>query len=108
MSKGLIIDGWNLFSYEGIPNDTEDKKTLAFKQLGDYCVEVFLDLKTMSFELVNYLQSKGWNLPSLVYVKSGFKFNAYNDNHCAIKCNRFSTCLKLADEWFKSMEEKYE
>ena len=90
--KNLIIDGWNLFSYEGIPNDTEYKKTLAFKQLGDYCAEVFLDLKTMSFEL----------------VKSGFKFNAYNDNHCAIKCDRFSTCLKLADEWFKNMEEKYE
>lgn len=24
--KNLIIDGWNLFSYDGIPNDTEDKK----------------------------------------------------------------------------------
>ena len=90
--KNLIIDGWNLFSYEGILNDTEDKKTLAFKQLGDYCAEVFLDLKTMSFEL----------------VKSGFKFNAYNDNRCVIKCDRFSNCLKLADEWFKNMEEKYE
>ena len=90
--KNLIIDGWNLFSYEGIPNDMEYKKTIAVKQLGDYCAEVFLDLKTMSFEL----------------VKSGFKFNAYNDNRCAIKCDRFSTCLKLADEWFKSMEEKYE
>ena len=88
--KNLIIDGWNLFSYEGIPNDTEDKKTLAFKQLGDYCAEVFLDLKTMGFEL----------------VKS--EFNAYNDNRYVIKCDRFSTCLKLADEWFKSMEEKHE
>ena len=88
--KNLIIDGWNSFSYEGIPNDMEYKKTLAFKQLGDYCAEVFLDLKTMSFEL----------------VKS--EFNAYNDNRYVIKCDRFSTCLKLADEWFKSMEEKYE
>ena len=26
MTKGLIIDGWNLFSYEGIPNDMKDKK----------------------------------------------------------------------------------
>ena len=90
--KNLIIDGWNLFSYEGITNDMEYKKILAVKQLGDYCAEVFLDLKTMSFEL----------------VKSGFKFNGYNDNYCAIKCDRFSTCLKLADEWFKTMEEKYE
>lgn len=88
--KNLIIDGWNLFSYEGILNDTEDKKTLAFKQLGDYCAEVFLDLKTMSFEL----------------VKS--EFNGNNDNRCVIKCDRFSTCLKLADEWFKLLEEKYE
>lgn len=39
-------------------------------------------------------------------VKS--EFNGYNDNRCVIKCDRFSTCLKLADEWFKSMEEKYE
>ena len=90
--KNLIIDGWNLFSYEGILNDTEDKKTLAFKQLGDYCAEVFLDLKTMSFEL----------------VKSGFKFNAYNDNRCVIKCDRFSNCLKLTEKKLKSMEEKYE
>ena len=88
--KNLIIDGWNLFGYEGIPNDMEYKKTIAVKQLGNLCAEVFLDLKTMSFEL----------------VKS--EFNAYNDNRCAIKYDRFSTCLKLADEWFKSMEEKYE
>ena len=87
--KNLIIDGWNLFSYEGIPNDMECKKTIAVKQLGNLCTEVLIDLKTMSFEL----------------VKS--EFNAYNDNRCAIKCDRFSTCLKLADEWFKSMEEKY-
>lgn len=92
MTKGLIIDGWNLFSYEGIPNDIEHMKTIAVKQLGDLCAEVLIDLKTMSFEL----------------VKSGFKFNGYDDNYCAIKCDRFSTCLKLADEWFKSMEEKYE
>ena len=88
--KNLIIDGWNLFSYEGIPNDTEYMKTIAVKQLGDYCAEVLIDLKTMNFEL----------------VKS--EFNAYNDNRYVIKCDRFSTCLKLADEWFKSMEEKYE
>ena len=87
--KNLIIDGWNLFGYEGIPNDMEYKKTIAVKQLGNLCAEVFLDLKTMSFEL----------------VKS--EFNAYNDNRCTIKCDRFSTCLKLADEWFKLLEEKY-
>ena len=90
MAKGLILDGWNLFSYEGIPNDMEYKKTIAVKQLGNLCTEVLIDLKTMNFEL----------------VKS--EFNGYNDNRCAIKCDRFSTCLKLADEWFKSMEEKYE
>ena len=88
--KNLIIDGWNLFSYEGIPNDTEDKKTVAVKQLGNLCAEVLIDLKTMTFEL----------------VKSEFKFNSY-DNRCVIKCDRFSTCLKLADEWFKLLEEKY-
>ena len=88
--KNLIIDGWNLFSYEGIPNDMEYKKTIAVKQLGNLCAEVLIDLKTMSFEL----------------VKS--EFNDYNDNHCVIKFDRFSTCLELADEWFKNMEEKYE
>ena len=88
--KNLIIDGWNLFSYEGIPNDMEYKKTIAVKQLGNLCAEVLIDLKTMSFEL----------------VKS--EFNDYNGNRCIIKFDRFSTCLKLADEWFKSMEEKYE
>lgn len=90
MNKGLIIDGWNLFSYEGIPNDMEYKKTIAVKQLGNLCAEVLIDLKTMNFEL----------------VKS--KFNDYDDNRYVIKCDRFSTCLKLADEWFKSTEEKYE
>ena len=88
--KNLIIDGWNLFSYEGIPNDMEYKKTIAVKQFGNLCAEVLIDLKTMNFEL----------------VKS--EFNAYNDNRYVIKCDRFSSCLKLADEWFKSMEEKYE
>lgn len=88
--KNLIIDGWNLFSYEGIPNDMEYKKTIAVKQLGNLCAEVLIDLKTMNFEL----------------VKS--KFNNYDDNRCVIKFDRFSTCLKLADEWFKSMKEKYE
>ena len=78
--KNLIIDGWNLFGYEGIPNDMEYKKTIAVKQLGNLCAEVFLDLKTMSFEL----------------VKS--EFNASNDNRCAIRYDRFSTCLKLTDE----------
>lgn len=90
MTKSLLIDGWNLFSYEGIPNDAKEKKTLAVKQIGNYCAEVLLDLKTMSFE----------------FVKSGF--NGYNNNYYAIKCDRFSTCLKMADEWFKIMEEKYE
>lgn len=85
MSKGLIIDGWNLFSYEGIPNDTEDKKTVAVKQLGDNCAEIMLDVKTMSFE----------------FIKNG-------NNFSQMRCNRFSTCLKLADEWFKLLEEKYE
>ena len=83
--KNLIIDGWNLFSYEGIPNDTEDKKTVAVKQLGNNCAEIMLDVKTMSFE----------------FVKNG-------NNFSPIRCNRFSTCLKMADEWFKIMEEKYE
>ena len=23
MTKGLIIDGWNLFGYEGIPNEIQ-------------------------------------------------------------------------------------
>ena len=83
--KNLIIDGWNLFSYEGIPNDTEDKKTIAVKQLGDNCAEIMLDVKTMSFE----------------FVKNG-------NNFLPTRCDGFSTCLKMADEWFKIMEEKYE
>ena len=92
MIKGLIIDGWNLFSYEGIPNDTEYMKTIAVKQLGDLCAEVLIDLKTMKF----------------YFIKSEFKFNNYTNKYRGIECDRFSTCLKLADEWFKSMEEKYE
>ena len=80
--KNLIIDGWNLFSYDGIPNDMEDKKTIAFKQLGNNFAEIMLNIKTMSFEL----------------IKNG------NDSS-QIKCDRFSTCLKMADEWFKLLEE---
>lgn len=80
MTKSLIIDGWNLFSYDGIPNDTEDKKTVAIKQLGENCAEIFLDIKTMRFHF--YKNSELW-------------FDA----------TRFSTALKVADEWFKNMEE---
>lgn len=80
--KNLIIDGWNLFSYDGIPNDTEDKKTVAVKQLGNNCAEIMLDVKTMSFE----------------FVKNG-------NNFSSIRCDRFSTCLKMADEWFRILEE---
>ncbi len=90
--KNLIIDGWNLFSYEGIPNDTEYMKTIAVKQLGNLCAEVLIDLKTMKF----------------YFIKSGFEFNGYTNNYRSIECDRFSTCLKMADEWFKIMEEKYE
>ena len=32
--KNVIIDGWNLFSYDGIPNDSVDRKTTAVKCLG--------------------------------------------------------------------------
>lgn len=81
MTKSLIIDGWNLFSYDGIPNDTEYKKTVAVKQLGNNCAEIILDVKSMKFE----------------FVKNNILF--------AVNINRFSSCLKMADEWFKSMEE---
>lgn len=58
------------------------KKTIAFKQLGNNFAEIMLNIKTMSFEL----------------IKNG------NDSS-QIKCDRFSTCLKMADEWFKLLEE---
>lgn len=92
MTKGLILDGWNLFSYEGIPNDTEYMKTIAVKQLGNWCAEVLIDLKTMKF----------------YFVKNEFELNGYTNNYHGIECDRFSTCLKIADEWFKNMEESYE
>lgn len=84
MIKGLILDGWNLFSYEGIPNDTFFKKTIAIKQLGKNCAEIMLDTKTMTFE----------------FVKNGNTF--------AVNIQRFSSAIKIADEWFKNMEESYE
>ena len=31
--KNLIIDGWNLFSYDGIPNDMEDKKNYSIQTI---------------------------------------------------------------------------
>lgn len=82
--KGIVIDGWNLFTYDGIPNDSNDKKTIAVKLIGDYSAEIMLDLNTMKFEFVKN------GVPSVMNI------------------NRFSTCLKMADEWFKIMEEKYE
>jgi hypothetical protein len=82
--KGIVIDGWNLFTYDGIPNDSNDKKTIAVKLIGDYSAEIMLDLNTMKFE----------------FVKNGVT--------SVMNINRFSTCLKMADEWFKIMEEKYE
>ena len=81
MVKCMIIDGWNLFGYEGIPNDTSFKKTVAVKQLGEDCAEIMLDAKTMTFE----------------FVKNGNTF--------AVNIHRFSSAIKIADEWFKNMEE---
>ena len=80
----MIIDGWNLFGYEGIPNDTSFKKTVAIKQLGEDCAEIMLDTKTMTFE----------------FIKNGNTF--------AVNIQRFSSAIKIADEWFKSMEKIYE
>ncbi len=80
----LIIDGWNLFGYNGIQNDSNYKKTVAVKQLGEDCAEIMLDVKTMTFE----------------FVKNGNTF--------AVNIQRFSSAIKIADEWFKSMEETYE
>lgn len=80
MTKSLIIDGWNLFSYDGIPNDTEDKKTVAIKQLGENCAEIILDVKTMRFH----------------FIKNG---ELWFDS------TRFSSALRMADEWFKNMEK---
>jgi hypothetical protein len=82
--KGLIIDGWNLFSYDGIPNDSKDKKTVAVKQLGNECAEIMLDVNVMKFEFVKN------GMPSVSNIA------------------RFSTCLKLADSWFESMEDKFD
>lgn len=80
----MIIDGWNLFGYEGIPNDTSFKKTVAVKQLGENCAEIMWDVKSMTFELVK------------------------NENTFAVNIQRFLSAIKIADEWFKSMEETYE
>lgn len=82
--KGIVIDGWNLFTYDGIPNDSNDKKTIAVKLMGDYSAEIMLDVKTMMFE----------------FVKNGNTF--------AVNIQRFSSAIKIADEWFKNMEESYE
>lgn len=84
--KCVIIDGWNLFSYDGIPTDTEDKKTIAVKQFDDLSAEVFLITKTMTFEVV---------------VEKGIFSEGY-------KCNRFSRCLEIAEEWFEDMMEDKE
>lgn len=77
----MIVDGWNIFGYEGIPNDASFKKTVAVKQLGEDCAEIILDVKTMTFE----------------FVKNGNTF--------AVNIQRFSSAIKIADEWFKNMEE---
>ncbi len=83
MTRGIVIDGWNLFDYNGIKGDKDDKKTLAVKSLGDDYAEIYLVLPTFSFEL----------------DKNGTKFGEFE---------RFSTCLKLADEWFKGMKKDVE
>lgn len=80
----LIIDGWNLFGYNGIQNDNNYKKTVAVKQLGEDCAEIMWDVKSMTFE----------------FVKNGNTF--------AVNIQRFSSAIKIADEWFKNMEESYE
>lgn len=78
--NGLIIDGWNLFSYNGVPNDTEDKKTIAVKCLGDDTAEILLDLKSMRFQ----------------FIKNGeFYFDA----------PRFSSVISVADKWFAKFED---
>jgi hypothetical protein len=74
-----IIDGWNIFTYDGIPNDTEDKKTIAVKYLGDNTAEIMLDVKSMRFQ----------------FIKNGeLWFDA----------TRFSSAISVADKWFSSFE----
>lgn len=80
--KCVIIDGWNLFSYDGIPTDTEDKKTIAVKQLDERSVEIISDIKTMTFEIV------------------------INDETFARNTKRFSDCLRMADEYFRRVGEE--
>lgn len=78
--NGLIIDGWNLFSYNGVPNDTKDKKTVAVKYLGDDTAEILLDLKSMRFQ----------------FIKNG---ELYFDTP------RFSSVISVADKWFAKFED---
>jgi hypothetical protein len=74
-----IIDGWNIFTYDGIPNDTEDKKTIAVKHLGDNTAEIMLDVKTMRFQ----------------FIKNGELW---------LDTTRFSSAISVADKWFSSFE----
>lgn len=75
-----IIDGWNLFSYEGIPNDEEKRKTVAVKSIGESTAEILLNFETMKFE----------------YVKDG---------KLTFSSPRFSSCMKMADTYFDNIGE---
>jgi len=79
MIKSVIIDGWNLFSYDGVPNDSEEKKTVAVKMLGEYSAEIFLNTKTMMFEF--------WK----------------NGEDITFASDRVSKCMRLADDWFENI-----
>jgi len=81
MTNAIIIDGWNMFGYNGVPNDTEKKKTVAIKIMGENTAEIFLNLETYMFELIR-------NNTMYTYFP------------------RFSYCLKIADDWFKSIDEQ--
>ena len=81
MTNVIIIDGWNLFSYEGIPNDSKEKKTVGVKQLGENFAEIFLNVETGRFDL-------------------------YKNGICSFTHQRFSMCIRMADAWFSEIELK--
>lgn len=79
--KNVIIDGWNLFSYDGIPNDSVDRKTIAVKSLGNKTFIIMLNVKQMIFEV--------WE----------------DDDDVKFVNERFSNCLKFADTHFETIIE---
>lgn len=85
MSKFIVVDGWNMFSYDGLDTDTETLKTIAVKSIGGRNAIIKLDTTSFKFILSREIELKNDEENSLE----------------PLDFDRISHAMYVADYWFE-------